>query len=64
MSRIKQYERTIGVPMEQQMYEQLEALSQRLGGIPLSNVVRSMVQSALTASGGAEAMRLPWEASN
>jgi predicted DNA-binding protein len=61
MSRIKQYERSLGVPMNLEMYEQLEALSERLGGIPVSAVVRSIVQSALTASGGAAAMRLPWE---
>lgn len=61
MSRIREYERTIGIPMDQEMIDALKNESQRLGGMSMSAIVRSMVKSALTASAGVE-RHLPWEA--
>lgn len=62
-SRTRQYEKTVTVPMELTMIERLRAESVRLGGMPVTAIVRTMVESALTASASAE-KHLPWEVIN
>lgn len=58
--RTRQYEKIIGIPMELTMVERLRAESVRLGGVPITTIVRTMVESGLTAAASAE-RHLPWE---